>query len=303
MYQFRFAFPAFVLVGIFFAFSTPANAQAPRTWISAVGDDFNPCTRTAPCKTFVGTQAKTAIGGEINCVDPGNFSAVTITKSITIDCEDTQGTISAAQVNGIVLNITDPADTAKTVRLRGLSINGLGSGINGIKIVAGNKLTLEEVVIDGFATHGVSVLTSAGAFSLVVKDSTIRNNIGNGINTYLTGAATATVSVTDSLIAFNAIGFNQSASTAGTIQNSAIINNTTGLQASTSSSVLGVKDSVIAHNGTGILGSLSAVIRIGNNFITGNAIGLSGSNIYTWDGNLVDGNVTNGTNNGGALVQ
>src|SRR5882724_11080869 len=62
----------------------PANAQATRTWVSGVGDDANPCSRTAPCKTFAGAISKTAGGGEINVLDPGGFGGVTITKSITI---------------------------------------------------------------------------------------------------------------------------------------------------------------------------------------------------------------------------
>ncbi|HEY0428263.1 MAG TPA: hypothetical protein VGC76_10815 [Pyrinomonadaceae bacterium] len=303
MNKYRFAIQAFVLVNLFFVFSAIADAQSARTWVSGVGDDLNPCSRSAPCKTFAVTITRTSVGGEINCIDPGGFGAVTITKSVTIDCEDTQGTISATVSTGIIVNITDPADTAKTVRLRGLSINGFGTGTIGVKVIAGNKLVLEQVVIDGFTSHGVSIQTSSGAFSFVAKDTTIRNNTGNGINTFLTGAATTTVSVEDSLLIFNGIGLNQGSATTGTIKNSGITNNTTGIQASSSTSILGVKDCVIAHNGTGILAGSSAVIRIGSNIITANTTGLSGSNIYTWDGNFVEGNTTNGSNNGGAAVQ
>src|SRR6266513_4313678 len=63
----------------------PAQAQATRTWVSGVGDDANPCSRTAPCKTFAGAISKTAAGGEIDALDPAGFGAVTITKAITID--------------------------------------------------------------------------------------------------------------------------------------------------------------------------------------------------------------------------
>src|SRR5438477_3797204 len=48
-----------------------AFAQATRTWVSGVGDDVNPCSRTAPCKTFAGAISKTAGGGEIDVLDPG----------------------------------------------------------------------------------------------------------------------------------------------------------------------------------------------------------------------------------------
>src|SRR3569833_3224253 len=71
------------------AYAGPAYAQATRTWVSGTGDDANPCSRTAPCKTFAGAISKTAAGGEINCIDTGGYGAVTITKSITIDCTST----------------------------------------------------------------------------------------------------------------------------------------------------------------------------------------------------------------------
>src|SRR6476620_9352307 len=78
-----------------------ASAQATRTWVSGVGDDASPCSRTAPCKTFAGAISKTATDGEINCLDPGGFGQVTITKSITIDCHEIFGSILYAGVNGI----------------------------------------------------------------------------------------------------------------------------------------------------------------------------------------------------------
>src|SRR5215471_7877015 len=88
------------IVALFLA-SSPASAQASRTWVSGVGDDANPCSRIAPCKTFAGAISKTAPNGEINCLDPGGFGAVTITKSITIDCSGTFGSVLAALTNGI----------------------------------------------------------------------------------------------------------------------------------------------------------------------------------------------------------
>src|ERR1051326_538717 len=79
-------------------------AQATRTWVSGVGDDANPCSRTAPCKTFAGAISKTASPGIINCLDPGGFGAVTITKSITIDCTGTYGSVLSSGVQGVVVN-------------------------------------------------------------------------------------------------------------------------------------------------------------------------------------------------------
>src|SRR5574339_373052 len=84
--------------------SGPLHAQATRTWVSGVGDDANPCSRTAPCKTFAGAISKTATAGEINVLDPGGFGAVTITKSITIDGAGAQASILAANTNGVIIN-------------------------------------------------------------------------------------------------------------------------------------------------------------------------------------------------------
>src|SRR5208282_3935113 len=102
----------------FCALSSVAHAQATRTWVSGVGDDANPCSRTAPCKTFAGAISKTATGGEIDALDPGGFGAVTITKSITVD--GAAAGLAGVQVsgeNGITVNAP-----GATVTLRNLSI-------------------------------------------------------------------------------------------------------------------------------------------------------------------------------------
>ncbi len=152
------------------------HAQAIRTWVSGVGDDVNPCSRTAPCKTFAGAISKTAMGGEICALDPGGFGTVTITKSITLEGTGNIAGIAANTTTGININLTDPKDDAKAVRVRGLVIDGFGSGVTGINIVAANNVVVEDTVIDGFAT-GIKV--QAG--SLFVKNSSIRNNRDAGI--------------------------------------------------------------------------------------------------------------------------
>ena len=300
MNKFKFAFQAFALVGLFFAFSAVADAQATRTWVSGVGDDVNPCSRTAPCKTFAGAISKTAANGEINCLDPGGYGAITITKSITIDCEDTQGSILASLTNGVIVNGANI-----DVRLRGISINGAGNGINCVRVLGSGtvKLLLDEIVCAGFTQHGISIETSTGSSKVVVWNSSFRNNTGNGINTFVTGTGSTTVAVKNSLFANNGIGVNLGAAAVGSVQDTIVTNNTTGLQASGSTSILSAKDNQITHNTTGVLAGSSATIRIGSNMITGNGTGLSGTNIFTWGGNFVDGNGANGTNNGAAAVQ
>src|SRR5256885_14356224 len=106
--------------------AAPANAQASRTWVSGVGDDANPCSRTAPCKTFAGAISKTAALGEINCLDSGGFGAVTITKSISILCNGVVGGVLSAGTTGIIVNAAGGQGT-----LRHLDINGGGAGVIG----------------------------------------------------------------------------------------------------------------------------------------------------------------------------
>src|SRR5882724_9534664 len=114
------------LVVLILGLTTLAQAQATRTWVSGVGDDVNPCSRTAPCKTFAGAISKTFINGEIDCLDPGGFGTVAITKSITLDGSGTFGSILASGLNGITINIAagKPNDPLRQVTIRGLSING-----------------------------------------------------------------------------------------------------------------------------------------------------------------------------------
>src|SRR5438093_5866225 len=97
-------------VGLVFVFASLAQAQATRTWVSGVGDDANPCSRTAPCKTFAGAISKTAAGGEINVLDPGGFGAVTITKSITIRSDHVEAGVLVSGTNAIIVNVPNAAD-------------------------------------------------------------------------------------------------------------------------------------------------------------------------------------------------
>src|SRR6266511_2093873 len=120
----RFVFRVVLFVSTILTLTSLSHAQATRTWVSGVGDDVNPCSRTAPCKTFAGAISKTVSNGEINCLDPAGYGAVTITKSITIDCTGTFGSILNSVTNGVIINATNAGgtDPLRIVRLRGLSI-------------------------------------------------------------------------------------------------------------------------------------------------------------------------------------
>jgi hypothetical protein len=283
----------FLLCVFTLVFALVCQAQASRTWVSGVGDDVNPCSRTAPCKTFAGAISKTAKNGEINCLDGGGYGAVTITKSITIDCTEASASILASFVNGVIVNITDPADSLKTVRLRGISINGITNGINGIRVLAANSLYVEDVIIDGFGQHGISIETTSGQLDVVVRDATVSNNAGNGLNTWILGSGTGSLSVSRSTFSGNGVGFNLSQSVKSAFEDSIVNGNNTGVAVNFGSLLM--SNCQISHNGTGVQAANGATVIMSANSVTGNNLGLSGSNLVSLLDNVVQGNVTNGS--------
>ncbi len=181
--------------------SAPAHAQATRTWVSGGGDDANPCSRTAPCKTFAGAISKTAAQGEINCLDPGGFGGLTITKAITVNCHEILGSVLVAGTNGISIN----AGAADRVVLRNLQIQGLGPaganpGIVGVKIFQAGSVSIEDCVITQFAQQGILDQRSNAGGKLLIKDSVISLNAGSGIS--VAGATTNNATL-DGVRSFN----------------------------------------------------------------------------------------------------
>src|SRR5215475_13714270 len=151
----------------------PAHAQATRTWVSGVGDDANPCSRTAPCKTFAGAISKTAPGGEINCLDPAGFGALTITKAINIDCRSVS--------NGGVLvtgtpGITVAAGPSDKVTLDSLDIFSTGTGTNGVNFISGSILIIRNSRIMNFTNAGVNVASNTASARVVIQNSLIAFN-------------------------------------------------------------------------------------------------------------------------------
>lgn len=243
------------VVALLFSLVCVANAQATRTWVSGVGDDVNPCSRTSPCKTFAGAISKTATNGEINCLDPAGYGAVTITKSITIDCEDTQGSILSSGTNGIIINITAVTDTKKAVKIRGIGINGAATGLNGIRIVTASTVNVEDVVIDGCTQHGISV---EGSSQVVVKDSTIRSNAGSGISG-LSANGPIDIMVTNSLMNGNGAGISAGSGTTFRLSGNTIAYNTTGLSVS-QGKIVSYKNNSIDGNGAN--GAATATVSL-----------------------------------------
>jgi hypothetical protein len=263
-----------VLAVLIFTAITTAQAQATRTWVSGVGDDANPCSRTAPCKTFAGAISKTAAGGEIDCLDPGGFGAVGITKSITLDCSGTYGSILVSS-GGSAISINN---ASIIVRLRGLSLTGQNAGAYGVRITAASRVTIEDSIIDGFTDSGVFMEApgDAAAPQLFISNTTIRNNTVNGLNVTSAGASPSRVAIIRSQIY---------GSSEGIIAQNADI---------------AVTDCLIAGNNTGIRTAISGTVRISGNTISGNTTNFNTPKgaILTYGNNALTGNGTNNAPSG-----
>ena len=288
-----------------------AQAQATRTWVSGVGDDVNPCSRTAPCKTYAGAISKTAKDGEISTLDPGGFGAVTITKSITINGGgggQGYGSILASLVNGIVINITDAADVRKTVRLDWLNINGASTGLDAIRFIGGNSLFVENTLIDGFTGDGIE---ASGAGLAAVNQLHLRNvsirNVANGLNISNSGTNATQLTMENCQISKATNGVNAGNGTRGLISNSAISSCTgSGINATegTSPTEFGVSNSQIAGNGTGITAGAGTEVLIARCTITANgtSLGLAGT-VHSGGNNTIGKNGTNNAPNGTVFTE
>ena len=281
-----------------------AHAQATRTWVSGVGDDANPCSRTAPCKTYAGAISKTAAGGVISTLDPGGFGAVTITKSITIDGTGQIAGILAAGTNGVVIN----AAATDTVVLRNLEIHGANTGLDGVRVVnAGARAVhIEHCRIEKFSSQGIEVLPTSGTVEVYVRDSQVRNNASHGIQ--VGGAATVKLIVSNSSVSNNTGNGIEidGALHRAEIYNSGIDGNSVaGLFVQNVGSEAMAEGSSFSANGTGVFAGTvgNVLIRLSRNVIsanTTNGIARSGfggatGTVTCFSNNVVSGNTGNET--------
>jgi Right handed beta helix region len=292
--------PAISLV----ALALPASAfgQATRTWVSGTGDDANPCSRTAPCKTFPGAYSKTAAGGEINVIDPGGFGGVTIGKSITIDAENTEGGVLVSGTNGITVN-AGPNDK---VILRGLDINGIASstaspGLNGVRVLQAKSVKIQRSKIYGFSRSGVDFEPSNNPAKLSITDSRIEDNGGDGVQVSPPVGGNGKVTIRRSDVSDNACG----AVASSNVPQAALdftfncgMSATNGGRATINafhSSLDDNADAGVFSNGA------IATVRIGDNTVTGNVNGLRSINsgaILSFQNNYIAGNGTDGSPTG-----
>jgi len=315
------------LLASIFGFAIPllaaASAQAQtRTWVSGVGDDLNPCSRTAPCKTFAGAISKTAAGGEINCLDPNGAGAVTITKSISIVCDYSEGGVLASGINGIVVN----APAGSIVTLKGLDIECFASGLNGIEMIGVgvalhvHKTQIRNCRASGGNGNGLLVANSSAVAKVLVADSYFTDNGGTSQNAGIlvrpTAGAQANVVIENVKLENNTNGIFMDGAGGGGATNLNVKDSVMSGSSSNGVSVFGtgavfratVANSLVSANagaGVGASGA-GASIKIGGNTITHNVTGVTGS-VQSFKNNQIVDNGADGTpvtavNSGGLIL-
>ena len=282
------------LLAAILLFSTSLFAQATRTWVSGVGDDANPCSRTAPCKTFAGAISKTANGGEIDALDPGGFGAVTIGKSITLDGQGTLASILNPGFNGVIINAANI-----TVNLRNLTINGAGTGTNGVRVLNATHVNLQNVAIYGQSGRAVSIEQST-AIQVNIEESKFFQNLGSAF-VILPGGTNVRANIVNSSISNNGV-------TSGTsdgifiqnsnvmVRNSEISGNTlAGAEANTGGNLFLDNCSLSNNTFEGVRVS-GGTARLARSAIFNNANGatsVSAGTLFTFGDNYIGGNPVN----------
>jgi hypothetical protein len=256
-----------------------------------VGDDVNPCSRTAPCKTFAGAISKTAAAGEISVLDPGGFGAVTITKSITLNGDGTLAGIINSLTTGIIIN----AATTDKIVIRSLSINGGGNGLNGIRILSAGDVSIENTTIVGDTGRGISDERTTGG-KLFVADTIVRN-VGAGGIVVIPNVGNPQIAVAIENVRVHNAGTSAIAilnAARGMVSRSSVSGSGAGVESTGSGAEATVDDSQITGNTTGLLQGSGGVLRIGNSAVSLNGTGVSGT-VQSFTNSRIAGNGGGGT--------
>jgi hypothetical protein len=278
-----------------------------------VGDDANPCSRTAPCKTFAGAISKTAAGGEIDVLDPGGFGGLTITKAITIDGTPVVAGVLVSGTNGITIS----AGASDVVILRGLDINGIGGtgsgGLDGVAVTQAGKVTIEDCQIYGFSPRDVSVAPTANPVQVFINHTRIKGSLSNGVVINPTAGVAAHVTLDDVQIVENTnYGLSVTGGGSVVVRNSIISDNAVGtsfaairVDGTLGAATVEVDNTVISGSPNGILSINGAAVSVNNSGIINNGTGLSasGGSILTFGNNRLAGNGVNGSFTGNIGLQ
>jgi hypothetical protein len=269
--------------------ASPAHAQATRTWVSGVGNDANPCSRTAPCKTFAGAISKTATGGEIDALDPGGFGTLTITKSITLDGGGGQvASILASGTTGVTVSAAGAVVILRNLRFNGILQAGV-PGTIGVNILSAAKVEIENDEIFGFGNAagqgGIVIAPSSGTVNVGVQNTSIYDSQA-GLLSKPTGGAVVNLTIEHSYIDNNQGGGVRIDGTGGGTTNAAItdtsmsLNNGNGMVAISGPSNVKVdlmRDIIADNVSSGVQSNNSAggtsTVTVGSSILSNNVVG------------------------------
>ncbi|MEY2502410.1 MAG: hypothetical protein QOI07_2744 [Verrucomicrobiota bacterium] len=280
-------------------FSTGVFAQATRTWVSGVGDDVNPCSRTAPCKTFAGAISKTAEGGEIDALDPAGYGTLTVSKAMTVDGGTGSGwasVLNSGGIAGFTVNITTGTHVNDAVViLRNITIQGASQapslgGLNGINYVKAAQLFVKDCHIENQTGTGVKVnLTGTG---IIYLENTDLSNVATGIS-MTTTAGTAVLEASHISVQGNTNGLTLTSNALAFVADSFFSRNIGGnaMQAG-NTCILVVSDTKLYSNSTAINAVAGSQVRINASQIFDNTNGLAGnaSSFQSGGNNKLGGN-------------
>ena len=271
-----------------------AQAQAPRTFVSAAGSDSNPCSFAAPCRHFQAAVNATSPGGEVDALDPAGYGPIIISQAITIEGQGWSYVAPPAGGNGITINAV-----SGNVIIHGVSLNGAGitGSTNGIVFNTGGNLTVTDCKVENFTADGIIMNAPA---PVSIFDTLVSDNTNDGIVFQPSAAATLTLervqaignsniglliegdhaplgavvagTFADCVVSGNGDGFfnegfSNTAQPTSTIVNCKIVNNNIGLVSS--DSTVNLAQSTISNNKTdGFSTQFGTLKSFGNNFIT-----------------------------------
>jgi hypothetical protein len=296
-----------IICGCLVAAAASVNAQATRTWVSGVGDDVNPCSRTAPCKTFAGAISKTAEGGEIDALDPAGYGTVTIVKAMTIDGGTGSGwasILATGTPNGINVNTTTGTHTNDAVvLLRNITINGTNQApaaggvlTNGINHIKGSQLIVEHCFFEHLLGTGITQNSMATASTLRVSDCNFDN---------VATAMLVTTTVSPSIAHVERCLFNGAVNGINTTSNAFVTvhncyfaqhSGSNGAMRANTGCTINASSSVFANNANAARVA-GGTIRVSNNDFFDNTTAIVGTaesaNNNRFRGNGTDGNTAN----------
>ena len=270
--------------------TTLGYAQATRTWVSGVGSDANPCSRTAPCATFTGALGKTAAGGEISVLDPGDYGAVTIGKAIILDGDGVLAGILVTGANGI----TVAAAPSDVVILRSLSLVSTGSAVfHGINYQTGGVLVVENCSISGFKGNGINMSLS-GSGNLIVRNTGLT---GGASGVYIDSTSGTVQAELDNVSIRGATNGLYASYGTTNVSNSVLSQNATYGALADGSGIITLLNDRLTGNGTAAEALAGGTIRLSNNDVFDNGSGLrcDGGIMFSAGNNRKGGNVAAGT--------